>query len=218
MMKPSDISDEYWAKLSDQHKALYAIVRPQTKATYTVDLRLNGLEHFLSTTASDVVGMGGSFELDPDFQRGHVWTDSQRSLFIESLLRGCAPKNILFNCPGWSKRSDSGDIPEHTFQCVDGLQRLTAVRMFMADDISIFGGIRASDLRGSPFDPGRYTLSASIYEFSARSDLLTFYIDLNRGGTVHADSEIQRVRELLQEAIREAGDCSRSRLNTPRPG
>lgn len=217
MMKPFDLSDAYWAQLSDQHKALYALVRPQTKATYTVDLRLDGLEHFLSSTANDIVGMGGSFELEPDFQRGHVWTDSQRSLFIESLLRGCAPKSILFNCPGWSMRCDRGDIPEHTFQCVDGLQRLTAVRMFLANEICVFGELRATDLCGSPFDPRRYTLSAAIYEFSSRADLLNFYLDLNSGGTVHADSELRRVRELLQEAIHGSGYSSRSRLSIPCP-
>ena len=61
---------------------------------------------------------------------------------VESLLRKTAPKTILFNCPGWTmSQSAGGDIPLKTFQCIDGLQRLTAVRKFMAGEIKIFGDL-----------------------------------------------------------------------------
>jgi len=57
-----------------------------------------------------------------------------------------------------------GDIPENTFQCIDGPQRLTAVRKFMAGEFTVFGGLSAQDLKGSPFDLGRYRLQMAVYQ------------------------------------------------------
>jgi len=195
--KPVDLSDAYWGQLSEQHRALYAIVRPQAVPTYTVDLLLPDVESFLKGLERDMVSAGGRVELEPDFQRGHVLTDQQRTSYVEALIRGNAPKTIQFNCPGWSGRSDCGDIPSHTFQCVDGLQRFTAVRRFVAGEVKVFGGKTVADLRGSPFDARRFTLRIAVHEFKNRSDLLQFYLDLNAGGTVHTQAELERVQALL---------------------
>lgn len=202
--KPFDLSDSYWNKLSGRDQALYALVRPMPTAAYTSDWIISGLEKTLERMALDQQEAGGSFELEPDFQRGHVWTGAQRAAFIESLLRQSAPVRILFNCPGWSRSSRGsggpGDIPENTFQCIDGLQRLTAVRKFMAGEFTVFGGLSAQDLKGSPFDLGRYRLQMAVYEFTSRADLLGFYLRLNEGGTPHSPEELARVRELLAVA------------------
>ncbi|OAD16464.1 DUF262 domain-containing protein [Achromobacter insolitus] len=199
--KPSNLSDAYWNSLSDAHKVLYARVRPLAKATYEVDVQLSHVESFLAGQSTDLASMGGALELEPDFQRGHVWTDEQRIKYVESLLRGSAPRSILFNCPGWTSSNKPGDIPLHSFQCVDGLQRLTAVRKFMAGEFNVLGDLSAMHLKGSPFDPARYTLKVSVYEFKNRADLLQFYLDLNSGGTVHAADELARVRRLYDEAV-----------------
>ena len=198
--KPWDVSDLYWSSLTDKHKVLYARVRPQAKATFEVDVQLGWVEQFLTGQSKEMASMGGVLELEPDFQRGHVWTDEQRVKYVESLLRSCAPRSILFNCPGWSSGKEAGDIPPHTFQCVDGLQRLTAVRKFMGGEFRVFGDLSAEDLNGSPFAPSRYTLKVSVYEFTNRADLLQFYLDLNSGGTAHGAEELERVRELLAAA------------------
>ena len=36
----------------------------------------------------DLLQGGGTIDLDPDFQRPHVWTDAQQEAFIEHVLRG----------------------------------------------------------------------------------------------------------------------------------
>lgn len=202
--KPIDLTDTYWNSLSAEHQALYALVRPLTKATYEVDVNATQVDRFLEQQAEDMATMGGSLELDPDFQRGHVWTMEQRVAYLESLIRGCAPRTILFNCPGYSRGGTPGDLPTHTFQCIDGLQRLTSVRMFMAEEFGVFGGIKRSALVGSPFDLRRYTLKFAVYEFSRRVDILQFYLDLNTAGTAHSAAEIERVRHLLAAAQADA--------------
>ena len=199
--KPFDLSDQYWGGLSAEHQALYLLVRPQPKATYAMDNGLPRVENFINEQTDAMREMGGVFELEPDFQRGHVWSDDQRKGYVEALLRATAPINILFNCPGWS-RSDGGegDIPRYTLQCIDGLQRLTAVRKFIAGELTVFNGLKAADLKGSPFDIRKYYLKFSVYEFNSKAQLLQFYLDLNGGGTIHPQSELDRVRRLLDQA------------------
>nr|WP_023842435.1 DUF262 domain-containing protein [Burkholderia sp. M701]BAO18892.1 protein of unknown function DUF262 [Burkholderia sp. M701] len=198
--KPMGVSDSYWSSLTDEYRAMYEIVRPMARATYEVDIQLGYVEKFLEGQRRDVESMGGVMELDPDFQRGHKWDATQRTRYIESLIRGCAPRNILFNCPGYTTGKEPGDIPEHTFQCIDGLQRITTVRKFMAGEFCVFENLKAADLKGSPFDPSKYRLRIAVYEFSKRADLLQFYIDLNAGGTAHSEEEIERVRKLRDAA------------------
>lgn len=125
----------------------------------------------------------------------------QRKSYVEALFKSTASTHILFNCPGWLRSNgDDGDIAAHTFQCIDGLQRLTSVRQFVAGDLSVFNGMTADDFKGSPFDLKRYRLKFSVYELSHRAELLQFYLDLN-GGTAHAQSELDRVQQLLDEIV-----------------
>lgn len=197
---PYGLTAKYWDSLSPRSQELYRTVSPLPDAVYTVDWHLGQLEQTLAGIEKSMVDMGGSFDLSPDFQRGHVWTVTQQVAFVESMLRNVTTGRILFNCPGWAHTPAApGDIPEHTFVILDGLQRLTAVRLFMADALAVFGGLRASDLRGSPFDPFRnsYRLQIGIFEFNSRQDLLSHYLAINSGGTVHSQEEIQRVQGLL---------------------
>ena len=201
MRTPRDLSDKYWNSLTPEHQALYQLIRPQPKAAYSADTGLLEIEKFIAEQTNNMQMMGGSFELVPDFQRGHVWTVEQRKSYVEALFKSTASTHILFNCPGWLRSDgDDGDIAAHTFQCIDGLQRLTSVRQFVAGDLSVFNGMTADDFKGSPFDLKRYRLKFSVYEFSHRAELLQFYLDLN-GGTVHAQSELDRVQQLLDEIV-----------------
>lgn len=199
--KPKDLSDRYWASLTEEHRALYAVVRPLQNPAYTVDWHVGSLEEMLAGVERDMVAGGGALELEPDFQRGHVWTQAQRIAYVEAMIRKTAPTRLLFNCPGWSRTNDEGgDIAANTFQCIDGLQRLTAVRKFMRGEFNVFGDCSALSLEGSPFDLRRYRLQMCVYEFNTRAELLQFYLDLNSGGTRHEPQEIERVRALLDLA------------------
>ena len=35
-------------------------------------------------------------QLNPDFQRGHVWSEEQQVSFIEYLLKGVSSSNVIF--------------------------------------------------------------------------------------------------------------------------
>jgi len=134
-------------------------------------------------------------ELVPDFQRGHVWTDAQASRFIEFKLRGGrSGGDLLLNCPGFTTRGNMNG----PYVMVDGLQRVTAVRRFLRDEIPAFGRL-LSEYRDRP-DRTIYSFHWCVAELETRAEVLRWYLDLNAGGTPHAATEIERVRALLAAA------------------
>jgi hypothetical protein len=196
------LSDRYWGELTERDRALYSLVRPLRTAAYKVDHALSHIEEALDYFEKGAKTHGGAFELDPDFQRGNVWGEAKQIAFVENVFRGCAPTTLRFNSAGWNGSYDrsSGDLRPGDFVCVDGLQRLTAVRRFMAGEIKVFGEETAESMRGTAFDPRRHRLSFEVFSIKRRADLLQFYLDLNRGGVVHSDEEIERVQRLRDEA------------------
>ena len=175
---------------------LEAIIRPLRTASYEVDMEW----HFFDRQIDNIGADYGGLELNPDFQRGHVWTPSQQQHFIENVLRGVVTSagfHIQFNCANWDNVDYVGDLPRG-LQCLDGLQRITAVRDFLAGKVKPFG-LSATDLAGSRFSPrrGYYRFRVAVHNFERKADLLAHYLDLNAGGTPHSSDELERVRAML---------------------
>lgn len=179
---------------------LAAIIKPLRTAQYEVD-------HYWRSFQRSLMGYGqdyGGLELNPDFQRGHVWTADQQRHFVENVLRGVVSSSgfvIQFNCPNWENHNYSGDLPLG-FQCIDGLQRITAVQAFLDGHVRPFG-LSAGELDGSYFSMrgSRYRFRMAVHDFQSRSELLQHYLDLNAGGTPHTAEEIERVRGLRNAAL-----------------
>lgn len=178
---------------------LAKIIRPLRTAQYEVDHEWTYFQRALDGFVRDY----GSLELDPDFQRGHVWAPEQQQLFMENVLRGVVSSSgflVQFNCPNFESDDFVGDLPLGV-QCIDGLQRITAVMDFLAGKVRPFG-FTMDDLSGSSFSvKGRYRFRVAIHNFTWRADLLQHYLDLNTGGTPHSAEEIERVRKLLDSAL-----------------
>lgn len=127
--------------------------------------------------------------LDPDFQRAHVWTEQQQIAYVEFCLRGGKHSNILrFNCVGWMHDFRG------PFELVDGKQRLEAVRKFLRNDLPAFG---------HTFNEYEDRLHWNtdfiivVNDLATRRDVLQWYLDINTGGVVHTNEEIEKVRRLL---------------------
>ena len=199
------VSDEYWNRITEKDRQLYEEIRPLRKATYSVQSRILRIEEALADLDRDAQMQGGRLELQPDFQRGHVWTPEKQVAFMESVVRGVAPMVIRFNCPGWDGSKPEGveGLDPYTIQCIDGLQRLTAMREFVAGNIKVFGGkYGVEDLNDTAFSFARMgaNWTMEVFNIASRADLLQFYLDLNSGGVVHTPEELSRVGGLLDEA------------------
>lgn len=142
-------------------------------------------------------------ELNPDFQRGNVWNEEQQIAYVEFLIRGGKSANIIyFNCPTFTfgacdRKSDHDDLP---MQCLDGLQRLTAIRKFLHNELPIFNGNYIDDFEDKKILLRNHDmLKFNVNNLQTRKDILKWYIDYNSAGTYHTKEEIERVRKLLAE-------------------
>lgn len=135
-----------------------------------------------------------SLQMNPNFQRGHVWTEEQQIKYVEYLLRGGKSANIIyFNFPSWmcGKMTDYDD-----FVCVDGLQRITTVLRFIGNEIKVFGSYFKEFEDRLPLD---VDLIFNVNDLKTEREVLQWYIDINSAGTPHTNDEIERVRKMIRE-------------------
>jgi len=167
------------------------------QSPYGVHLAWRSLEDNLKRYCEESPGL----DLDPDFQRGHVWTREQQIAYVEFGFRGGqSGKHILTNCPGWMGSWKGPHV------LVDGKQRITAVLAFLHDEIPAFG-VKYSEFEDklSPFDP-HFIFCVNTLE--TRAEVLRWYCELNDGGVVHSPEEIARVRGMLQDELKKESLCN----------
>jgi hypothetical protein len=130
--------------------------------------------------------------LNPDFQRPHVWDEQKQVRYVEHVLRnGASGADIYFNYPGW-RTSYEGE-----FVIVDGKQRVEAVRRFMHDEISAFGFVLSEYRKERKIMPMQCRFRVHINDLKTRKEVLQWYLDLNDGGIAHTTAELDKVRRLL---------------------
>ena len=138
-----------------------------------------------------------NLQLNPDFQRGHVWTEEQQIAWIEFFLKGGKTGRVLYlNCPNWQgdlvKEGDYND-----FVCVDGLQRITAIRRFMDGEIPVFGSYISEYEDKMPLTGN--SIKINVNNLKTKKEVLQWYVDMNAGGTPHTKEEITRVQNMIKE-------------------
>jgi len=144
---------------------------------------------------SNGIDINVKLEMNPDFQRGNVWTEYQQIKFVESILKGGA-KNarvIYLNNPNWMRYNYR---KYEDFVCVDGLQRYTAIKRFINNEIKVFWYYY------SEFEDSlrmKHDMRININDLPTRKDVLQWYLQMNTGGTVHTEEEINRVKMLLEK-------------------
>jgi hypothetical protein len=152
-------------------------------APYAVDVDWGYLKHHINSQ--------DNLDLDPDFQRGHVWSPEKQVAFVEFALRGgTSARNLYFNCPGFGLGRRGGYV------LVDGKQRLTAALDFLADKVQVFGGYTFSDFTDKLRMTGP-SFRWHVNDLKTRAEVLQWYLDLNTGGVVHTTKEIEKVKRLL---------------------
>jgi len=154
---------------------------------YQVNVGWDYLEEWLARNRDD---RSYVFDMDPDFQRGHVWFEEQQIRYVEFILKGGKSSRVIYwNCVGWM-RDFKGPMV-----LVDGKQRLSAVLRFLDNEIPVFGHLRneySDRLRMVKTD-----FLMNVNDLKTRAEVLQWYLDLNVGGVVHTSEEIEKVRKLL---------------------
>lgn len=79
----------------------------------------------------------------PPFQRGEVWTQDQKRGFIESIFLGLNSTSYVVVSLDWLP---GGRRAPRSGWLLDGQQRISAIRDFLAGEFSVFDGVRWNDL------------------------------------------------------------------------
>ena len=155
------------------------------EASYRINQSWDSIESWIQKERCGI-----SLDLNPDFQRAHVWTELQQIRYVEFCLQGGKGSNELrFNCVGWM------DDFRGPFVLVDGKQRLEAVQKFMRSELPVFG-LKLNEyedkLRWATHD-----FILMVNNLQTRKQVLQWYLDINAGGVAHTEEEIYKVRRLL---------------------
>lgn len=178
-----------------RYTSLQQIPRFTREPNYQCDVSWDYLQDWIARNSPD---------LDPDFQRGHVWTRPQQIAFVEFCLRGgTSGRNLYLNSPNYLGSRDR-------LVMVDGKQRLTAVVSWLQGDFPVFGETWRRDLPKVPFADHNTSFRVHVNNLQSRQEVLEWYLEMNTGGTPHAEQELNRVRGLL---IAEASGLWKSEPN-----
>ena len=134
-----------------------------------------------------------NLDLDPPFQRGHVWTEEQQVAYVEFMVSGGMGSNeIYFNDPNFHGSDD--EKPEDTRVIVDGKQRLTAALRYLQGEIPAFGRY-ADEYEGSP----QCEFILRVNNLKTDAEVYQWYLELNTTGTPHTEEELDKVQKMLEE-------------------
>lgn len=160
-----------------------------SEGSYQVDMDLCRIPDWIDEQKKEM-----NLNLNPPFQRGHVWTEKQQIAWLEYFLKGGKSGNIIyFNCPSWNQFVAKNSYND--FVCVDGLQRLTAICRFINNKIKVFDSYY-DEYEGKIF-LNRHTVKFNINDLKTEKEVLQWYVDMNAGGTPHTDDEINKVKEMI---------------------
>jgi hypothetical protein len=127
--------------------------------------------------------------LEPDWQRGKVWTQKQQIAFMEYFLKGGSTgRDLYFNCSSW------GGSYKTPIYCLDGLQRINTALDFLNNKIPVFGYYH-KEFEDKP----RNVFHFNVLQIKNKKELLKIYVDFNSGGEVHNPKELKRIEKMIEE-------------------
>lgn len=190
---------------------LNKIIKPVKQyPTQHVKMDIRHLKDWIASftgTSENYSDTDALLELNPEFQRGHVWNLDKQIAFVENLLRGIdINKTIRFNDLTMRSHDGADEILKNKILCIDGLQRLTAIIDFIDGKYKIFNNqLNYQDILNHPDKPSmRRIFNNSLIQFdflqiTSYKELLEYYIDLNTGGVAHTQADIQIAKDLLEQ-------------------
>nr|WP_193069032.1 DUF262 domain-containing protein [Pseudomonas fluorescens] len=130
----------------------------------------------------------------PDWQRAECWDREKKVSFIEGVFLGFGTGFLVVNGREWE--GDSAKPAPMAGWLLDGQQRVSAVRDFLAGEFPIFGDIywpdipRADQMRRFLHHPFP---QMEIEYIGDELTLKSLYKRLNKGGVPHTEADMARV-------------------------
>ena len=135
-----------------------------------------------------------NLQMNPDFQRGNVWTEEQQIAYIEFILRGGkSGRDFYFN---WNQKTND-------YVCVDGLQRTNAFTRFVNGEIKVFNQyfdeFCFTGREAGVIPIRKFSVNVYMSHLVSMNDVIQWYVDMNSGGTVHAVEEIASLKRIINK-------------------
>jgi uncharacterized protein with ParB-like and HNH nuclease domain len=170
-------------------------IKTYPHSDYSVDVSWNYLEEQLEKLKERYVDgeekMDG-LEMQPDFQRGYVWTEEQQIAYCENILKGYkGGKDIYFNNPSWFSGFSKKTV------CFDGQQRVGAALAFLRNEIKVFDHYY-KDFEGF-LDIFNASFKFHIFKIDDEKELIRLYLALNTGGSIHTKKDLQPAYDKLKK-------------------
>lgn len=137
-------------------------------------------------------------DLDPPYQRGHVWDTAKESAYIGYMLKGGKGPPIWVNRYEDARTGGKNWLGEPV-TVIDGKQRLTALIRWVQGEIpAVLNDLEIWYKELSKIDRRFLPKLDVIYVNMTIKDQMKLYLNLN-GGVAHTAEELDRVRELLNK-------------------
>lgn len=124
----------------------------------------------------------------PPWQRPEVWTIDQKHRFIEGIFLGLGCGYYVINGLDWDQQGHS--VPMSGW-LIDGQQRITSLRDFLAGELVVFGDVRFTEMdRPAQMRFCRTPFPCFELDYCNDEDvLMELYDRLNFGGTPHTPEQ-----------------------------
>jgi hypothetical protein len=134
-----------------------------------------------------------ALDLNPDYQRGLVWSDEDREKLLDSLFRGLDIGRFVLRSLPYKEGFTFGD------EIVDGKQRLSTLIDFWTDRFTYKGFLFSELSRQDRGEFMRHIVNvAELPEETTDEEVLKIFLAVNDTGKPVAKEHLEKIRERLK--------------------
>lgn len=161
--------------------------------------------HYSQRDLSGILSMMHSdygIDLEPDYQRGNVWTDAQKVALIDSVFRNIDIGKFTIIKRNWGKDPNKPETP-FMYEMLDGKQRITALYEFYTGKFK-YKGLYFYEMHPRDREHFKhYSISESETEPLTDEQKYRYFLKLNTTGMPVDKKHLRKVRELwLKEQLK----------------
>jgi Protein of unknown function DUF262 len=155
------------------------------------DLSLSYSQRAMSDILSKAYYFG--LDLDPDYQRDHVWSIEDKVSLIDSIFNHIDIGKFVYVYLEWAENDG-----KYAYEVLDGKQRIRAILDFYEDKFP-YKGKYFSELSNRDHDHfDGYQISYAEIRNATREQKLRYFLKLNTGGHIMSKEHLEKVREMLE--------------------
>ena len=182
--------------LTDTHTMFvrWLDIRPLNLSDDTTSLQSNSdlKLHYQNRTIDGLFSVYYKFGLNmnPPYQRGHVWTDEDKISLIKSVFSNVDIGKFVVVHLGYGGK--------YSYEILDGKQRLTALMEYYENRFPVMGKYYNELTRSDRYHFKDYIVHFAMIENATAEQKLRYFIMLNTGGVSVSEDHMFKVKRMLK--------------------